>query len=61
MSTTRTPTKPLLGACAAAFVQPLARITGWNPAKIMLELIERAGSYFGHDDIICIEDEYQRS
>jgi hypothetical protein len=32
-----------------------------NPGKIMLELIERAASYFGHDDIIRIEDEYQRA
>jgi mannose-1-phosphate guanylyltransferase/mannose-6-phosphate isomerase len=33
-----------------------------NPGKIMLELIEvQTGSYFGEDDIIRIEDDYQRS
>jgi mannose-1-phosphate guanylyltransferase / mannose-6-phosphate isomerase len=32
-----------------------------NPGKIMLELIEvQTGSYFGEDDIIRIEDDYQR-
>ena len=33
-----------------------------NPGKIVLELIEvQTGSYFGEDDIIRIEDDYQRS
>ena len=33
-----------------------------NPGKIQLELIEvQTGSYFGEDDIIRIEDDYQRS
>ncbi len=33
-----------------------------NPGKILLELIEvQTGSYFGEDDIIRIEDDYQRS
>jgi mannose-1-phosphate guanylyltransferase/mannose-6-phosphate isomerase len=33
-----------------------------NPGKIMLELIEvQTGSYLGEDDIIRIEDDYQRS
>ena len=33
-----------------------------NPGKISLELIEvQTGSYFGEDDIIRIEDDYQRS
>jgi mannose-1-phosphate guanylyltransferase/mannose-6-phosphate isomerase len=33
-----------------------------NPGKIPLELIEvQTGSYFGEDDIIRIEDDYQRS
>ena len=33
-----------------------------NPGKIVLELIEvQAGSYFGEDDIIRIEDDYRRS
>jgi mannose-1-phosphate guanylyltransferase / mannose-6-phosphate isomerase len=33
-----------------------------NPGKIMLELIEvQTGSYFGEDDIIRIEDDYQRT
>jgi mannose-1-phosphate guanylyltransferase/mannose-6-phosphate isomerase len=32
-----------------------------NPGKILLELIEvQTGSYFGEDDIIRIEDDYQR-
>ena len=32
-----------------------------NPGKISLELIEvQTGSYFGEDDIIRIEDDYQR-
>ena len=32
-----------------------------NPGKIQLELIEvQTGSYFGEDDIIRIEDDYQR-
>jgi mannose-1-phosphate guanylyltransferase / mannose-6-phosphate isomerase len=31
------------------------RCTGWKPGKIMPELIE-----FGEDDIIRIEDDYQR-
>ena len=32
-----------------------------NPGKILLELIEvLTGSYFGEDDIIRIEDDYQR-
>ena len=30
-----------------------------NPGKIQLELIE--GSYFGEDDIVRIEDDYQRA
>jgi mannose-1-phosphate guanylyltransferase/mannose-6-phosphate isomerase len=33
-----------------------------NPGKILLELIEvQTGAYFGEDDIIRIEDDYQRS
>jgi len=33
-----------------------------NPGKIQLELIEvQTGSYFGEDDIIRIEDDYQRA
>ncbi|KJC42799.1 mannose-1-phosphate guanyltransferase, partial [Bradyrhizobium sp. LTSP885] len=33
-----------------------------NPGKIQLELIEvQTGSYFGEDDIIRIEDDYQRT
>jgi mannose-1-phosphate guanylyltransferase/mannose-6-phosphate isomerase len=33
-----------------------------NPGKILLELIEvQTGSYLGEDDIIRIEDDYQRS
>jgi mannose-1-phosphate guanylyltransferase/mannose-6-phosphate isomerase len=33
-----------------------------NPGKISLELIEvQTGSYFGEDDIIRIEDDYQRT
>jgi mannose-1-phosphate guanylyltransferase/mannose-6-phosphate isomerase len=33
-----------------------------NPGKIVLELIEvQTGSYFGEDDIIRLEDDYQRS
>jgi hypothetical protein len=33
-----------------------------NPGKISLELIEvQTGNYFGEDDIIRIEDDYQRS
>jgi mannose-1-phosphate guanylyltransferase/mannose-6-phosphate isomerase len=33
-----------------------------NPGKIILELIEvQTGSYLGEDDIIRIEDDYQRS
>ncbi len=33
-----------------------------NPGKIQLELIEvQTGSYLGEDDIIRIEDDYQRS
>src|SRR5882762_310792 len=33
-----------------------------NPGKILLELIEvQTGSYFGEDDIIRIEDDYQRT
>jgi len=33
-----------------------------NPGKILLQLIEvQTGSYFGEDDIIRIEDDYQRS
>jgi mannose-1-phosphate guanylyltransferase/mannose-6-phosphate isomerase len=33
-----------------------------NPGKILLELIEvQTGSYFGEDDIIRVEDDYQRS
>ena len=33
-----------------------------NPGKIPLELIEvQTGSYLGEDDIIRIEDDYQRS
>ncbi|WP_375414104.1 mannose-1-phosphate guanylyltransferase/mannose-6-phosphate isomerase [uncultured Bradyrhizobium sp.] len=33
-----------------------------NPGKILLELIEvQTGSYFGEDDIIRLEDDYQRS
>src|SRR5438270_2763163 len=33
-----------------------------NPGKIMLELIEvQTGSYLGEDDILRIEDDYQRS
>jgi len=33
-----------------------------NPGKISLELIEvQTGSYLGEDDIIRIEDDYQRS
>jgi mannose-1-phosphate guanylyltransferase/mannose-6-phosphate isomerase len=33
-----------------------------NPGKIPLELIEvQTGSYFGEDDIIRVEDDYQRS
>jgi len=33
-----------------------------NPGKILLELIEvQTGSYFGEDDIIRIEDDYQRA
>ena len=33
-----------------------------NPGKIALELIEvQTGSYLGEDDIIRIEDDYQRS
>jgi mannose-1-phosphate guanylyltransferase/mannose-6-phosphate isomerase len=33
-----------------------------NPGKILLELIEvQTGSYFGEDDIIRIEDDYERS
>ncbi len=33
-----------------------------NPGQIPLELIEvQTGSYFGEDDIIRIEDDYQRS
>jgi mannose-1-phosphate guanylyltransferase/mannose-6-phosphate isomerase len=33
-----------------------------NPGKIVLELIEvQTGSYFGEDDIIRIEDDYQRT
>ena len=33
-----------------------------NPRKIQLELIEvQTGSYFGEDDIIRIEDDYQRT
>ena len=33
-----------------------------NPGKIPLELIEaETGSYLGEDDIIRIEDDYQRS
>ena len=32
-----------------------------NPGKILLELIEvQTGSYLGEDDIIRIEDDYQR-
>ena len=33
-----------------------------NPGKIQLELIEvQTGSYLGEDDIIRIEDDYQRT
>jgi len=33
-----------------------------NPGKILLELIEvQTGSYFGEDDIVRIEDDYQRA
>jgi mannose-1-phosphate guanylyltransferase/mannose-6-phosphate isomerase len=33
-----------------------------NPGNIPLELIEvQTGSYLGEDDIICIDDDYQRS
>jgi mannose-1-phosphate guanylyltransferase/mannose-6-phosphate isomerase len=33
-----------------------------NPGKIMLELIEvQTGSYPGEDDIIRIQDDYQRA
>jgi len=33
-----------------------------NPGKILLELIEvQTSSYLGEDDIIRIEDDYQRS
>ena len=33
-----------------------------NPGKILLELIEvQTGSYLGEDDIIRIEDDYQRT
>ena len=33
-----------------------------NPGKIPLELIEvQTGSYLGEDDIVRIEDDYQRS
>ena len=33
-----------------------------KPGKTQLELIEvQTGSYFGEDDIISIEDDYQRS
>jgi mannose-6-phosphate isomerase-like protein (cupin superfamily) len=33
-----------------------------NPGKIPLELIEvQTGSYLGEDDIVRIEDDYQRN